>query len=145
MCELFSEKVCRSRIGYKIVCKDPITNRYFSSMMGFEYRKDEDIPMPKKQNILCPFWDPLTEKAPFYRKLMEGRTSVFLRYEDAERLFGYMKPFQPSYGLKLVIVRAKVYKEVLLGHYFCLSNFHSVEVAAGRRIKILEEVVSPIP
>ena len=146
MCELTKKSRAKSKTGWKVVAvKD---GEYYSPAMGCKYPKNGTVTMVKHQNRLTEAfradileegqlggWDS-TSRISGFRKEMVGRTSIFPRKADAEKLRKQClsKASYPGEGkLEFEIRKAKISEDILLGVYYAGRS-----VAAGRRIEFLE-------
>ena len=139
MCERLSISTREKIEGYKIVAKKLKGKRYFSIAMGFKYPLDGHVPITKKQNPISSEFitNIISKDCLAYRDHMVGRTAVFLDFNEA---YGELRSLRGGIkeGYKLIIIRSEVSIDVMEGFYN--SNLATCQIAAGRRIRFIEEL-----
>lgn len=147
MCELTTTKL-KATTGYKLVAYDEVNYLFLSTFTGQVYM-DGFLPEIEEGTPLISYWAYLRNSNDcwYFNKVMVGRTAVFLTLDSLEKFIDRAKRSSSSwnsalnwrndsnpFGLKTVIVKARVAYDVLAGSY----NDHLV--AAGRKITFLEIV-----
>ena len=139
MCDLVNTINEKSVVGYKLVAKNKKTGKYFSSVMGFEYPKDKDIPRIRVQKTIGGFWADfiLNKSKPLFRKDMVGRTACFRHLEDTKNwIESYdFSSLENISGFVFLLTKVRISKDLMEGKY---DDYYPVY--AGRRIEFLKEV-----
>ena len=144
MCTLRRRLTVDEVIGYKVVVL--YNGKYVSPATGIEYKKDwTEVPVVKRRRrafvVNRGGFNPgiIYRGHSLFQGFMIGRTAVFLRQSDAEKLCRAVRMHKTgAEKLTWCVVSMRLSSDLMEGTY--LTKGFDANVVAGRRCKVLEEV-----
>lgn len=136
MCDLINNLTEQSVTGYKVALQHKKNKRFYSSAMGFQYRRGP-VPIITKQIRLCTLWrNNILSSVSLYKNNMIGRTAIYENIEDAEDLAKNITSNTPLVIYDVVILKMTISNNIMEG-YYAFS-----EVYAGKNIVKYKKVLT---